>query len=53
MPRRLLSKIKSKIVKAESRDFSKKRSFSDLAMPRRLLSKIKSKIVKAESRDKF
>ncbi len=52
MPRRLLSKIKSKIAKAERRDKSKNKVFQDLAMPGRLLSKIKSKIVKAEGRDK-
>ena len=52
MPRRLLSKTKSKIVKAEGRDKSKNKVFQDLAMPRCLLPKIKSKIVKAERRDK-
>ena len=49
MPRRLLSKIKSKIVEGERRDFSKNKVFQDLALPRRLLSKIKSKIAKAEA----
>ncbi len=52
MPRRLLSKIKSKIVKAGRRGKSKNKVFQDLAMPRRILPKIKSKIVKAERRDK-
>ena len=47
MPRRLLSKIKSKIVKAGRRDFSKNKVFQDLALPRRILSY--QKIAKAEA----
>ena len=44
MPRRLLSKIKSKIMKAESRDKSKNKVFQNLTMPRSILSKTKSNI---------
>ena len=47
MPRRILSKIKSKIVKAGRRDFSKNKVFQDLALPRRILSY--QKIAKAEA----
>ena len=43
MPRRILSKTKSKI-EAESRDKSKNKVFQNLTRPRRILSKTKSKI---------
>ena len=52
MPRRILSKTKSKIQKAERRGKSKNKVFQDLARPRRILSKTKSKI-EAERRDKY